>query len=422
MFSSVHAVPSAWFLCSAALCNLKLDPRLPGCFFNNPCQRGMLNKSLPQGLFQPLEEGDRQDQVWTPQMRLTKDSPSWMWKKTRLHLASADGRNKAGRKKGAGCTSKARKEKRMGIPPKDSPDREEWDEKKEWEEKGWWWNPWKKGWVWWGKDEEEEDPRNRDRSPVRLRSTSNRRRNYANRGRSSSSSRSNPRNRGRSSSSSRSNPRNRGSRSQSQRPTLVWQKRSWARSRRKSHLPALAQAQNPWKRERNWGLSWLTSTTPWKFMMTSLRRTRRQSGHSWKRVMMWWSAPLQAGKGPWKWMTQWWPKTSTNTWKSVSAFQAGVEMVGKQTSAKNWAAQSSSMMVLTSAVNATTMACRCFPSHTPRRSTNGGRPWVARPTPPWQMLWKLSSTKKVSEEGGRPLQKGLQKHNPWNKGIYKPLQ
>ena len=245
MFSSVHAVPSAWFLCSAALCNLKLDPRLPGCFFNNPCQRGMLNKSLPQGLFQPLEEGDRQDQVWTPQMRLTKDSPSWMWKKTRLHLASADGRNKAGRKKGAGCTSKARKEKRMGIPPKDSPDREEWDEKKEWEEKGWWWNPWKKGWVWWGKDEEEEDPRNRDRSPVRLRSTSNRRRNYANRGRSSSSSRSNPRNRGRSSSSSRSNPRNRGSRSQSQRPTLVWQKRSWARSRRKSHLPALAQAQNP---------------------------------------------------------------------------------------------------------------------------------------------------------------------------------
>jgi hypothetical protein len=118
MFSSVHAVPAAWFLCSAALCNLKLDPRLPGCFFNNPCQRGMLNKSLPQGLFQPLEEGDRQDQVWTPQMRLTKDSPSWMWKKTRLHLGSADGRNKAGRKKGAGCTSKARKEKRMGTPPK----------------------------------------------------------------------------------------------------------------------------------------------------------------------------------------------------------------------------------------------------------------------------------------------------------------
>ena len=217
----------------------------PAVFSTTLAKGECSTKSLPQGLFQPLEEGDRQDQVWTPQMRLTKDSPSWMWKKTRLHLASADGRNKAGRKKGAGCTSKARKEKRMGIPPKDSPDREEWDEKKEWEEKGWWWNPWKKGWVWWGKDEEEEDPRNRDRSPVRLRSTSNRRRNYANRGRSSSSSRSNPRNRGRSSSSSRSNPRNRGSRSQSQRPTLVWQKRSWARSRRKSHLPALAQAQNP---------------------------------------------------------------------------------------------------------------------------------------------------------------------------------
>ena len=47
-----------------------------------------------------------------------QDSPSWMWKKTRLHLASADGKNKAGRKKGAGCTSKARKEKKNGHPPK----------------------------------------------------------------------------------------------------------------------------------------------------------------------------------------------------------------------------------------------------------------------------------------------------------------
>ena len=80
-----------------------------------------------------------------------------------------------------------------------------------------------------------------------------------NRARSTSSSRSNPRNRARSSSSSRSNPSNRGSRSQSKKPTLVWQKRSWARSRRKRHLPALAQ--HPWQRERSWGLSWWTSTT-----------------------------------------------------------------------------------------------------------------------------------------------------------------
>ena len=78
----------------------------------------MFNKPLPKGLFQPLEEGDRQDQVWTPEMRLSKDSPSWMWKKTRLHLASGEGKNKAGRKKGAGCTSKARMEKRRGIPQK----------------------------------------------------------------------------------------------------------------------------------------------------------------------------------------------------------------------------------------------------------------------------------------------------------------
>ena len=207
----------------------------------------MFNKPLPKGLFQPLEERDRQDQVWTPEMRLSKDSPSWMWKKTRLHLASSEGRNKAGRKKGTGCTSKARMEKRRGIPQKDDPARQGWDEKKEWKQQGWWWNSWKDKWEWWQEDEE-EDPRNRDeRYPAyrssrgyprnRERSSSsrgyprNRERSSSSRGyprnraRSTSSSRSNPRNRARSSSSSRSNPSNRGSRSQSKKPTLVWQKK-----------------------------------------------------------------------------------------------------------------------------------------------------------------------------------------------------
>ena len=162
-------------------------------------------------------------------MRLSKDSPSWMCKKTRLHLASSEGRNKAGRKKGTGCTSKARMEKRRGIPQKDDPARQGWDEKKEWKQQGWWWNSWKDKWEWW---DEEEDPRNRvedessSRGYPRNRDRSSSSRGYPrNRERSSSSSRSNPRNRARSSSSSRSNPRNRGSRSQSNKPTLVWQKK-----------------------------------------------------------------------------------------------------------------------------------------------------------------------------------------------------
>ena len=42
-------------------------------------------------------------------------------------------------------------------------------------------------------------------------------------------------------------------------PHWFGKKGSWARSRRKRHLPALAQ--HPWQRERSWGLSWWTSTT-----------------------------------------------------------------------------------------------------------------------------------------------------------------
>ena len=61
-------------------------------------------------------------------------------------------------------------------------------------------------------------------------------------------------------------------------PHWFGKKRSWARSRRKRHLPALAQ--HPWQRERSWGLSWWTSTTLWKSMMSSQKRTSRQSGHS----------------------------------------------------------------------------------------------------------------------------------------------
>ena len=53
MFSSVHAVPAAWFLCSAALCNLKLDPRLPGCF-QQPLPKGNAQQVLATRLVPTL--------------------------------------------------------------------------------------------------------------------------------------------------------------------------------------------------------------------------------------------------------------------------------------------------------------------------------------------------------------------------------
>jgi hypothetical protein len=144
-----------------------------------------------------------------------------------------------------GAPPRQERKKEWAPPPKDSPAREEWDEKKEWEEKGWWWNPWKKGWVWWGKDEE-EGPRNRDRSPVRLRSTSNRRRNYANRGAEAAPAAGATLEIGAEAAPAAGATLETGDPEASPRgPPWSGKKRSWARSRRKSHLPALAKAQNP---------------------------------------------------------------------------------------------------------------------------------------------------------------------------------
>ena len=78
----------------------------------------MLNKSLPQGLFQPLEEGDRQDQVWTPQMRLTKDSPSWMWKKQGCTWPLLMEETKQGGKKVLGAPPRQERKKEWASPQK----------------------------------------------------------------------------------------------------------------------------------------------------------------------------------------------------------------------------------------------------------------------------------------------------------------
>ena len=74
-------------------------------------------KPVPQGLDQPLEKGEARYEG----MRLTKESPSWMWKQVRLELAKGEDRNKAGRKLGQGTTSHARRLKRIEKARKDQP-------------------------------------------------------------------------------------------------------------------------------------------------------------------------------------------------------------------------------------------------------------------------------------------------------------
>ena len=62
--------------------------------------KGKMDTPLPQGC-SGYQEG----------MVLNKDSPSWLWKSLRKHLAKGDNKNKAGKKLGAGTTSLTRKEK-----------------------------------------------------------------------------------------------------------------------------------------------------------------------------------------------------------------------------------------------------------------------------------------------------------------------
>ena len=79
----------------------------------------MLNTPLPKGLNEALPDGeeDGEQQCYKEGMRLTADSPSWLWKSMRKHLASQPGTNKAGKKVGKGTISKARKERRKHLQP-----------------------------------------------------------------------------------------------------------------------------------------------------------------------------------------------------------------------------------------------------------------------------------------------------------------
>ena len=75
-------------------------------------------------------------------MRLTKDSPFWLWKLMRKHLAKGDGRNKAGRMLGKGTISLTRKKKRKRLQP-NQPETEnpgpayDWDGRDSWEREWW---------------------------------------------------------------------------------------------------------------------------------------------------------------------------------------------------------------------------------------------------------------------------------------------
>ena len=81
-----------------------------------PCKRGPLTEgSLATGTMDaPLPQGCTGYQEG---MRLTKDSPSWLWKSMRKHLAKGDNKNKAGSMVGKGTTSLTRKEKRKHLQP-----------------------------------------------------------------------------------------------------------------------------------------------------------------------------------------------------------------------------------------------------------------------------------------------------------------
>ena len=60
---------------------------------------------------------DDAEEKWWPNKPLDKYSPAWMWKLQRQHLAKGENRNKAGRKKGSGTTSQARRLARQNKQP-----------------------------------------------------------------------------------------------------------------------------------------------------------------------------------------------------------------------------------------------------------------------------------------------------------------
>ena len=99
-----------------------------------PLGKGMMGTPVPQGLDQPLQQGDDE---WWPGKTLTTNSPSWMWKMNRKHLAKGDDKNKAGKKLGKGTTSNIRKLQRLHLQDK-QPEENSW-------ERGGWENSWERG-------------------------------------------------------------------------------------------------------------------------------------------------------------------------------------------------------------------------------------------------------------------------------------
>ena len=190
--------------------------------FQNTFEKRMLNTTVPQGMGQALEED------WWPDKPLDPyTSPSWQWKKQRLHLAKGENRNKAGKKKGCGTTSLTRQMKRHHL-QQDPSDRD--GDGNPWERDGS--NSWERGW-WredgWGSSRswEAQDWQAQDWQGQGWRSPSRRRRRRHSR--SSSSSRSaSPLQKGTSKSPSRPetpdwSPGRSSSRSSSRRPKKTWQ-------------------------------------------------------------------------------------------------------------------------------------------------------------------------------------------------------
>ena len=130
--------------------------------------KGKMDTPLPQGC-SGYQEG----------MVLNKDSPSWLWKSLRKHLAKGDNKNKAGKKLGAGTTSLTRKEKRRHLQPENRAESNgptyDWDQWNSWE-RGWdddgsQWHSW--GWTaqdWSGGSWHQPRRRNQSRSSSRSRS------------------------------------------------------------------------------------------------------------------------------------------------------------------------------------------------------------------------------------------------------------
>ena len=95
---------------------------------------------------------DDAEEKWWPNKPLEKSSPAWMWKLQRQHLAKGEKRNKAGKKKGSGTTSQARKLVRQnqqggggGGGGNDGDDGGD-----PWERDWYWNNSWERDWGRWG--------------------------------------------------------------------------------------------------------------------------------------------------------------------------------------------------------------------------------------------------------------------------------